>query len=793
MHANPEPDSSPARAARADAARLDDLAWAAQYRDRQRAVALGQALVEAAADDPAWQGRGWFHVALVHVRQGERDAGELSHARACAAARIAQDPLLDALCRDLQAQQLRNDHQHAQAMELLESNLTMGEAERGLSASIYSFTVASQCCMSLGLLDRSLKLRYHALGLAETLDDPAVIANACANLSGVQNDLLNLEDGHALSARAVEAADRAGLQGLPLWLTSTFNLTLAQLQGHEPQQALATARRMQACQAQVPVAKRARYEVLWATAALKAGHAPEAEQWLAAARERWPREADVIVEWYVTRAMLDNRLGRAAAARAVCDRARELTLSGGDEVLPIDLMQLYDEGARACEALGDLAAALAYKRLAFEQYELLAGRSARARRVTAEIQHALDLARRARDEAQRRRRDAEAEKARLATLNEALRQASETRTRFLAAASHDLRQPLHALGLLAARLGDQVAAGPAQQTVARMARSVASLTGMFDSLLDLSRIEAGAVEPDWQSVALAPLLVQLVEEFGPEADRRGLRLALRISTRAQALQLHSDAVLLDRLLRNLIGNALKYTHTGGVLVALRRAPSPDPAADAWRVQVFDTGIGIDEDDLPRIFDAFHRVDGADRTRVEGLGLGLSIVQRLSVLLGHPLHLRSRPGSGSCFGITLVRAPLQACLPTPADRWASRPIAAGTSIALAEDDDDAREAMEGWLRDAHCRVIAAHSGDALLQRLDAEPGLRPDALITDLRMPGRLDGLALARAWQSRFGAAAPVLLVTGEAALPAAAPGLRLLRKPVKAAQLQAWLAELRR
>ena len=150
-----------------------------------------------------------------------------------------------------------------------------------------------------------------------------------------------------------------------------------------------------------------RYEVLWAVVALDNGHVDEAQHWLSQARARWPHDEDVLIEWHVAQALLANHLGQYARARAACDQGRALTQSGGEEVLPIDLMQLYDEGVRACEQLGDYRAALAYKHLAFAQYEQAAGSSARARHVTAEIQHALDLARLAQEEATRRRLAAE--------------------------------------------------------------------------------------------------------------------------------------------------------------------------------------------------------------------------------------------------------------------------------------------------------------------------------------------------------------------------------------------------
>ncbi len=642
--------TGPQSAALADAAahELDRQAWQAQYRDFDQAQALGRTLAQGAADE-AWRGRGWFHVAFAQIRAAGSELDLTAYDTVCRGAAQRQDRLLQALCRDLQALLLRREKRHTEALALMEVNLQMPESERGLNASYVSTNLASQCALALADLDRSLALRYQALGIAEALGDPALLANACANLAGVQNDVLNLDDGLNLAQRAVQSADAAQMQGSNVWLTATFNLCVAQLLSGDGPSAWATARRMQGHQEQVPLAKRARYDVLWASAALKADQLPEAERGLGLARSRWDQPGDALIEWHVTRAALDNRLGRHAQAQATCEAARALTLSGGDEVLPIDWMQLCDEAVRACEALHDHAAALAWKHQAFAQYELLAGRATRARRVTAEVQHALDLARRARDEAQRRHQDAEAEQRRLAELNEALRQAGEARTRFLAAASHDLRQPLHALALQCANLSQRLQASPDHDAVDRMQQAVTSLTGMFDSLLDLSHIEAGAVRPRWTVVSLPTLLARLLEEYAAEAEHRGLRLALRMPAAARSLQLHSDARLLERLLRNLISNALKYTRVGGVLVALRQRHAPKGSL-RWRLQVIDTGVGIAAEEQLRVFEAFYQVATPNQAASEGLGLGLSIVQRLSTLLGHPLHLRSNVGCGSCVGI-----------------------------------------------------------------------------------------------------------------------------------------------
>ncbi len=784
-----------------EARRLDLLAWRCQTRDVDQAAAIGEALARRGADARS-RGLGWFHLAFARPRSSVPRVDEAAIAGTHAAAAATGDPMLAARSRIVWAEQHRREARHAEALALLEPLLDTDAAELGDEAARYTvglcLSVASLCCIALGDVDRALRLRYRGVSIAEGLSDTGPLANALANLSGVHADMSNSGDALACGLRAVALADAAGMAGSLPWFTACCNLVIAHLQLDQVDEALAVSRRMQALQAQILAGKRARYEVLWASAAIHAGLLDEAAHWLDAAQQRWADASEVLIEWQLARAMLDNRQGRPADARRVCDQAHAQSLSAGEEVLPVDLWLLCEEGARACEALGDFEAALRYKQLGFSQYELMAGRSARARRVMAEIQHGLDLARLARDEALRRHEAAQAEQRRLAELNQALHRAGEARSRFLAAASHDLRQPLHALTLQTANLAQALAGHPQQAAVAPIRQSAAALAQMFDSLLDLSRIEAGTLAPALAPVPLARLLAALVEEHQAEAERRGLRLALRLPAAGNgaapaALQVHSDAVLLGSLLRNLIGNALKYTDRGGVLVALRRRQT-SPGGRGWQVQVIDTGIGIAEDEQAQVFEAFYQVRHRDRTMARGLGLGLSIVQRLAALLDHPLTLRSVPGRGSIFSLALKAAAAPAVPEQRPDAAAPAPaLQPGLRIALAEDDADAREALCVLLRGWGCEVTAADSGDALLHRLAAAPGPWPEVLVTDHHMPGTLDGLGLAQRWRERLGPAAPVLLVSADPALPASAALLDRLPKPVLPERLAAWLAHAQR
>ncbi|MBK8018425.1 MAG: hypothetical protein IPK20_18005 [Betaproteobacteria bacterium] len=233
--------------------------------------------------------------------------------------------------------------------------------------------------------------------------------------------------------------------------------------------------------------------------------------------------------------------------------------------------------------------------------------------------------------------------------------ANRDKSRFVAAASHDLRQPVHALGLLLDVLKGQPLSPPSRATADRMSQVLASLESLFAGLLDISRLDSGAIEPRRIEFPLQPVLDGLVQEFEPLAGAKGLALRCRPT----AAWVNSDPLLLERILRNLISNAVRYTDRGGVLIVCR------PRRDLLAVEVRDSGIGIDAADHAAIFDEFHQVADTGRDAGRGLGLGLAIVRRLTLLLDHPVEVRSSPGRGSVFRIALPRVPAPA-VPVLAD-------------------------------------------------------------------------------------------------------------------------------
>ena len=371
---------------------------------------------------------------------------------------------------------------------------------------------------------------------------------------------------------------------------------------------------------------------------------------------------------------------------------------------------------------------------------------------------------------------------------------SEEKTRFLAAASHDLRQPLHAIALFGAVLEKELADHASRANASRLMRAVDALGKSLDSMLDISRLDAGVVTPMVQAVPLNGLFQSLDNVFSAAASGKDLQLRLR----ASPLWVRSDVQLLQRLLSNLVDNALKYTAAGGVLVLARSR------GDAVWIDVRDTGIGVAPEQLERIFEEFYQIDNPGRDRARGLGIGLSIVQRLSRLLGHAVHLHSRPGRGSRFRVVLPRAePVQAAAqaaalwqPDRSGRFRLPQQRLPQRVLIVDDEIDIREAMLVLLRS--CSITATAVGDeaqaqaALAQAVAA--GRPYEALLCDYRLANGANGLDAGQRLQRRFGPALSLLLITGETA-PERLQRVRdskvpVLFKPVAANTLMQALAD---
>ena len=364
--------------------------------------------------------------------------------------------------------------------------------------------------------------------------------------------------------------------------------------------------------------------------------------------------------------------------------------------------------------------------------------------------------------------------------------ADQAKARFLAAASHDLRQPAHALGLYTAALRAAPLAPQQLEITERMQASLAALDTLFAALLDVSRMDAGAVLPLWDTVALAPLLHRLADEWAPQAEARGLRLALHLSD--PTAMTVTDPVLLERVLRNLLANAVKYTTRGGLLLACRQRSTRD-GERLWRIEVWDSGAGIARADHERVFEEFYQVGTAAPEYGHGLGLGLAIVQRLARLLQLRVLLHSVPGRGSVFFIEGLAPAGAAPQAAAAVRLEMRRLA-GLLVVLLDADTAARDAMRRLLQLWDCRVVDADQAQAVLQQLPAVP----QAVVADLDLGGGRTGPDEVRRLVAAWKHSVPVLWISGQTApggLRATLPaGATVFTKPVSPARLRAWLEQ---
>ncbi len=372
------------------------------------------------------------------------------------------------------------------------------------------------------------------------------------------------------------------------------------------------------------------------------------------------------------------------------------------------------------------------------------------------------------------RAKAEAERAReeaLAARDDAQR-ADMAKTKFLAAASHDLRQPVQSLFFFAHALSDRLNNHPASPLLASMSESLNGLRALLDSLLDVSRLDAGVVTPAVTEFALGPLLHRLGEEYRGRAEEVGIALRV-VPTSAWT---RSDPALVERILRNLVENAVRYTESGRVLIGCRRT------GNGLRIEVLDTGIGIPEDMREEVFVEFAQLANPERDRRKGLGLGLAIVRRLAGLLGHGVTLRSVPGRGSAFGLTVpsvaARPVMKTCRP------AAQPAANGSKglVVVVEDDAIILLSMRTMLEEWGYEVVAAVSADEAVGTLTSL-GQRPDMIVADYRLREGRTGLQAIRDIYGVCGVRVPALVLTGDTDPARIAEvlqsGHRLLHKPV--------------
>ncbi|MGD1037589.1 MAG: chemotaxis protein CheB [Roseiarcus sp.] len=351
-----------------------------------------------------------------------------------------------------------------------------------------------------------------------------------------------------------------------------------------------------------------------------------------------------------------------------------------------------------------------------------------------------------------RRRTADA----LAAAKRQAELATIAKSRFLAAASHDLRQPLQTLALLQGLLAKRVVGEKKQKLVDRIDEALSAMTGMLNTLLDINQIEVGAVTAETVDFPVNDLFDRLRDELTYHAQAAGL--ALRVMP--CALSIRSDPRLLEQMMRNLLSNALKYTQRGRVLVGCRRRRGK------LRIEVWDTGVGIPTSELQAIFEEYHQLDNAARQRSHGLGLGLSIVKSLGELLGHRIRVRSLQGKGSVFSIEVPLSPSGAASapdhrPRGADDASTQTAPRTASILIIEDDPEVREHLELFLREEGYDAATAVDGPAALE-LAARRTIRPDLVLADYNLPNGMNGIQVSQKLRQEFSRQIPFIILTGD-------------------------------
>jgi two-component system, sensor histidine kinase len=365
--------------------------------------------------------------------------------------------------------------------------------------------------------------------------------------------------------------------------------------------------------------------------------------------------------------------------------------------------------------------------------------------------------------------------------------ANIAKSKFLAAASHDLRQPLHALRLFTSALDEWITYPDVRRIVSNINDSVHALEGLFSALLDVSRLDAGVLQPALRHFRLQELTARLTKDYGPEAEAKGLELDCMP---CEAV-VYSDPALLERILRNYVSNAIRYTDEGSVTIVC----SED--AGSVRIEVRDTGIGIAPEQQRDIFKEFYQLDNPERDRTKGLGLGLAIVERVARLLDLPIEVHSTPGAGSAFSVTVPKGnPSRAGTDAAVRAAAATCDLAGLRVLVVDDEIGAREGMRTLLEQWGCDVtLAASEAEAIDATREADT--LPEVIVMDFRLRDGRTGPQAIEKLKEQLGRDVPALIVTGDTAAErlreAKAGGYQLVHKPVQPAMLRAFLGNVRR
>lgn len=368
---------------------------------------------------------------------------------------------------------------------------------------------------------------------------------------------------------------------------------------------------------------------------------------------------------------------------------------------------------------------------------------------------------------------------RLRAARDQAEQANIAKSKFLAAASHDLRQPLQAMNLFLNVLSGRDQGRKSQEIIGHLKDSVGSLEGLLNALLSISKLEAGLIIPEKSDFLLGPIFQRFEDEFRPLFKKAGLRLrAVKPS-----LAIHSDPALLERILRNLLANALRYTETGHVLLGARRHGA------FLQIGIWDTGIGIPEDQQEAIFKEFYQIARGDEDDDEGVGLGLAIVARLGKLLGSDINVTSKPGKGSAFTLNVPLAENPMSLASPSVQTSDAALAfsiAGKVVLVVDDEEKVRLAMRYQLESWGGTVMTATSTDDALSQVAERV---PDLILADYRLHKGETGHKAIKALRKKVKKEITGILFTGDTApkrlQKAKKSGLQLLHKPVSPEDLQ--------
>lgn len=365
--------------------------------------------------------------------------------------------------------------------------------------------------------------------------------------------------------------------------------------------------------------------------------------------------------------------------------------------------------------------------------------------------------------------------------------ANHDKTRFLASASHDLRQPVQALTLFTHALRQELQESKALALLDDMGRSIEALNQLLVSLLDISKLDANIIKPDKTHFELQNLIEVLEAEYAPQAQVKCLSFCVK---KEGDLLVHSDRTLLETMLRNLISNAIRYTNSGAIEVLFKKQEGE------IRAEVRDTGVGIARDQHEDIFREFYQVTNPERDRSKGLGLGLAIVKRLALLLQHRIELESQFGKGSCFTIIVAEGERAAMArPETLPPFLGQRDIEGLRVLVIDDEAAVREGMQAVLQGWGCETVLAGSEEEALEKLESHEA--PHAIISDYRLRDGKNGAHAIQRLRSQFGWEIPAIILTGdtdpERLREAQASGNALMHKPVRPAKLRAYLRSVQR